>query len=96
MSNASKLVELAGTQADLAAALGVHRAVVSRWIGHGRRGGANTVPVVYNGRIRQWARSQREHMTDEGFARFMATVENCLDPDVCPMCGQPLDAGRVA
>lgn len=71
---------------NLAAELGVHKSVVSRWNRHGSRGNHGRVPSHYNIRIMEAAKR---------LGLDLHEVSQCLDEHVCPCCKRPLEPGFV-
>lgn len=89
MNNVEKLADLFGSKRALADAWGVDPAIVTRAIKTGR------VPVYHNYATRAAMRDKVDHMGPEQGLAFVEAVLACLDPAVCPTCGQPIDDGRV-
>ena len=70
---------------NLARAIGVDPAVISRWAGTGRRGRHGRIPPQYNQRI-------VEACDANGIKREL--LRDILDAQECPCCGQRLPAGQ--
>lgn len=86
-SKAERLIEAFGGVRALARELGIDPSVVSRWAHEGKRGKAGHVPTHYNNAVVEAA--ERAGVAAE-------LVAECLDPHVCPCCGQNLEPGQVA
>lgn len=91
MNNVETLADLFGSKRALAAACGVDPAIISR-LSNGYEG---RVPIRYNIHIRAAMRERALKMSLTEATAFVAAVEACLDPAVCPTCHQPLPDGQV-
>jgi hypothetical protein len=101
VSQVETLAELFGGKGKLAEAAGTDRSMVTRWDkpydwregGHVGNGGH--VPTRHNRAIVGAAMEHAARLPDEEAKAFMDAVSACLDPAVCPTCGQSVDDGRV-
>lgn len=101
-NNVEKLVELfGGAKAELARICGVNPAMIWRWgkpntWQSGRaRGRDGHLPTQYNRAVMAAARERVANMSGKDAFDFVSAVSACLDPAVCPTCGQSIDDGRV-
>lgn len=78
-------VKYNGGNKNLAAAIGVDPAVISRWNSTGKRGNFGNIPPQYNQRI-------VEACDARGIERRF--LHDILDDQVCPCCGQALPVGQ--
>lgn len=90
MNNIESLADLFGSKAKLADICEVDPAYITRL--SQKPGGP--VPVRYNGKVRVGMREAALTMGVDQAVAFIRAVEACLDADVCPTCGHPLD-GQV-
>lgn len=89
MNNVERLADLFGNKRALADVWGVDPAIVTRAIHAGR------VPPRFNLNTRAAMRDKAITMPATQAVAFVEAVEACLDPAVCPTCGQPIAEGRV-
>lgn len=100
MNNVERLADLFGSKANLASVCGVDRAEPTRWSksrDENSRGNNGRIPVKHNLAIREHARmlTAGAWSVPSEARDFINQVEACLDAEVCPTCGQPLNDGRV-
>jgi|VirMetMinimDraft_7_1064189.scaffolds.fasta_scaffold00089_32 hypothetical protein len=74
-----------GGNKNLAAAIGVSPAVISRWNSTGKRGNFGNIPPQYNQRIVEACDANK-------ISRSL--LHDILDGQVCPCCGQALPTGQ--
>lgn len=84
-----ELARLLGGKAVLADTVERSAALISRWV---RRG---AIPPQYNNAIRTAAREMAGVISERHPEAWLAQVEACLDPAVCPTCGQAIEEGRI-
>lgn len=89
MNNVELLADLFGNKRALADVWQVDPAIVTRATHAGR------VPPRFNAHVRAAMRDRAMTMSPTQAVAFVSAVESCLDPAVCPTCGQPIEEGRV-
>ena len=101
MTNLDRLAAILGSRGAVARAAGVDPSLVTRWAKpdtwkSGRnRGNNGRIPAQHNRAIMISVAKMMRSMPLDAAIAFQASVLECLDPAVCPTCGQPIDDGRV-